>query len=367
MTNAPLQSFFRERGVPLRELAPDTVTPARFSNPATEHLATRRTCGLFDFSFMGCIELSGRNSLAFLHRVQTRNLSRLAEGRLAYTLLLRTDGTVLNDATVWRLGPERYCLFAGRRADLAHLSSLGAEYPVSLADRSSDQAIIAVQGRHAWETIARCLSGMPAALPYYAFASARFGGADCRVARVGYSGETGYEVVVNTGLGAVLWRALLNAGAGYGIAECGCDAADSLRVEAGHILFSRELASPVTPYELGFTRLLDFYRKPAVGVAALRARRWQSPQQHLAGLLIDEGYGQPAATTSGESALPVEGTARSTSVCRSPIFGRLLGLGFVSPSDRHPGTRVKLPGGGRARVARLPFYDPARYLARCVP
>lgn len=367
MTNAPLQSFFRERGVPLRELAPDTVNPARFSDAATEHLATRRTCGLFDFSFMGCVELSGRDSLAFLHRLQTRNLSRLAEGRLAYTLLLRPDGTVLNDATVWRLSAERYCLFVGCRADLAHVSSLAARHPVSLADRSADQAIIAVQGRRAWATIARCLTGVPAHLPYYAFATARFDDADCTVARLGYSGETGYELIVSVGLGAALWRALLDAGADYDIAECGFDAADSLRIEAGHILFSRELASPVTPCELGFTRLLDFYREPATGVAALYARRWHEPRQRLVGLMIDEESAPPVSTIGGESALPVEGTARPTSVCRSPIFGRLLGLGFVAAADRYPGTRVKLAGSGRARVARLPFYDPARYLARRMP
>lgn len=367
MVNAPLQNFFRERGVPLRELAPAMVTPARFSDAAAEHLATRRSCGLFDFSFMGCVELSGRGSLAFLHRLQTRTLSHLTEGRLAYTLLLRPDGTVLSDATVWRLGAERYWLFVGRRADVAHVSSLAAGYPVFLADRSSDQAIIAVQGRRAQATIACCLSGVPAALPYYAFASARFDGAECIVARLGYSGDTGYELVVDAGRGAMLWRALLNAGAAHDIAECGFDAADSLRIEAGHILFSRELAFPVTPYELGLTRLLDFYRDPATGVAVLAARRWQEPRQHLAGLMIDDESPQPVSTTSGESTLPVEGTARPTSVCRSPIFGRLLGLGFVSPADRYPGTRVKLAGGGRARVARLPFYDPARFLSRRVP
>jgi aminomethyltransferase len=366
MKNGPLLDFFRGRGVPLCEVAPDTATPARFSDGAAEHLATRRTCGLFNFSFMGCVEVSGRDSLAFLHRLQTRNLSRLAEGHLAYTLLLRPDGTVLDDATVWRLGPERYCLFVGRRADVGEVRLLAARYSVSFADRSSDHAIIAVQGRHAWTTIARCLSAVPAAPSYYAFASARFGDAGCKVARLGYCGETGYELIVDVGLGAALWRALLDAGAAYDITECGFDAADSLRIEAGHILFSRELASPVTPYELGFTRLLDFHRDPAVGIAALRTRRWQEPRQRLVGLLIDEIAAPPVATT-GDGTLPVEGTARPTSVCRSPLFRRLLGLGFVCPADRYPGTRVKLAGGGRARVARLPFYDPAKFLARRLP
>lgn len=367
MTKTPLQSFFRERGVPLRELAPDAVTPARFSDTAAEHLATRRSCGLFDFSFMGCIEVAGPGSRAFLHYLQTRDLSRLGEGRLAYTLLLRPDGTVLNDATVWRLGNERYYLFVGHRTDIAYVRSLAARYPVSFVDRSAELAIIAVQGKHAWATIVRCVTRAPTALPYYAFTVARFGGADCWVGRLGYSGETGYELIIDVGLGTVLWRALMDAGAAYGIAECGFDAADSLRIEAGHILFSRELLSPVTPFELGFTRLLDFYREPAIGMAVLRDQRWHESRQRLVGLLIDEDSARPVVATESGSTPPVEGIARVTSVCRSPVFRRLLGLGFVSPADRYPGTRVRLAGRGRSRVARLPFYDPARFLARRVP
>ena len=364
--SAPLLEYFGQRGITLLGLGDGAMVPLRFSDRIAEHRAVRRACGLFDFSFLGCIELSGRGSLAFLHRLQTRNLSRLAEGRLAYTLLLRPDGTVLNDATVWRLGAERYCLFVGRCADVAYINSLAAGDPVSFADRSSDQAIIAVQGRHAWETIARCLSGVPAALPYYAFASARFEDAECIVARLGYSGDTCYELVLDVSRGATLWRALLNAGAVYDIAECGFEAANSLRIEAGHILFTHELTAPVTPYDLGFTRLLDFYREPAIGMLALRARRWEESRQRLVGLLIDGELPPAAGTGRTDVLLPAEGTARVTSACRSPMFGRVVALGFVSAADRHPGTHVKLIGGGRARVSRLPFYDPARFLARRV-
>jgi aminomethyltransferase len=364
VTGAPLSDFFHDRGVRLRELAPGTLVPAYFSDAATEHMATRRACGLFDFSFVACAEISGRESLAFLHRLQTRRLTRLAEDRLAYTLLLRPDGTVLNDATVWRLGPEHYYLFIGRRADLAHVRSTAADYAVAVADQSSRRAVIAVQGRRAWETLTHCLSGLPPVLPYYAFAPAQFGDARCLVGRLGYSGETGYEIVLSTELGAVLWRKLLVAG-GHEITECGFDAVDSLRIEAGHILFSRELDGAVTPYELGFSRLLDFHREPAIGIASLRAQRWQRSQRHFVGLWIDRGSPPAARAEWGNAQFAIEaGTASLTSICNSPTFGRLLGLGFVNDADRYPGTRVKLQGGVHARVARLPFYDPPKRLAR---
>ena len=131
-------------------------------------------------------------------------------------------------------------------------------------------------------------------------------------------------------------------------------------MEAGHILFTHELAAPVTPSELGLARLVDFYRPLFRGGQALRAQRWQPPQRRLVGLL-------PAADSADETLLPAQirrGTAVMTSACWSPLLERLIGMGFVNNNDARPGATVLLNGGVRARVARLPFYDPARCLPR---
>lgn len=366
--SAPLLESFKQRGITLLGLGDGAMVPLRFSDRDAEHLATRRTCGVFDFSFMACVEVTGGDSLGFLQRLQTRNLSRFPPGRLAYTLFLRPDGTVLNDATVWRLGPQHYCLFTGRHADLDHVRALARNHRVSIVDRSSEHTVLAVQGSQSWRVISRCLSGLPATLPYYAFCDGQFEGAACRVAHVGYSGETGYELIANAEHGFFLWQALLAAGVDCGLVECGFEAADSLRIEAGHVLFMRELALPVDPFELGLTRLLDFYRVPAIGMEALRARRWREPARRFVGL-IPECAGMTElelliATENNAPARPASSVALLTSVCMSPVFGRPLGLGFVAAADRRPGTQVKLANGIRAWVARLPFYDPAKRLVR---
>jgi len=98
-------------------LAAGIETPRCFSDAAGEHLATRRAAGLFDFSFMYCVEITGTGSGDFLAALQTRAVDTLPSGRIAYTLLLRDDGSVLIDATVWRLERDRYWLFTGRRGD----------------------------------------------------------------------------------------------------------------------------------------------------------------------------------------------------------------------------------------------------------
>ena len=106
---------------------------AVYTDAAEEHLATRRSCGLFDFSFMSHFEIAGANARVFLDRLQTRNLAGLAPGRIAYTLLLRPDGTVFIDATVWCLAPDRYWLFTGRRSDFAFVAEAVREEGVDAA------------------------------------------------------------------------------------------------------------------------------------------------------------------------------------------------------------------------------------------
>ena len=235
--------FLSGRSAATLTVAPGVTTPRRFSDARREHLATRAAAGLFDFSFMGCAEIAGAASLPFLNSLQSRALDGLRPGRIAYTLLLRDDGTVLNDATVWRLAGDRYWLFIGRRGDLEHIASYAGNFDVTVRDASRQHAVIALQGAASRSIIERCFAGKHLVpLSYYGFAELDFAGSECRLARIGYSGETGYELVIADAAAPALWQALLAAGANAGLLECGFDAVDSLRIEAGHILFTRELA-----------------------------------------------------------------------------------------------------------------------------
>lgn len=353
--------FLSTRSTATLTVAPGITTPRCFSDARREHLATRRVAGLFDFSFMGCAEIAGAASLAFLGSLQTRALDGLQPGRIAYTLLLRDNGTVLDDATVWRLADDRYWLFTGRRSDCEHIARCAEGFDVAVTDRSRGHAVLALQGTASWSIIERCFAGQRVtALPYYGFQQLAFAGNDCWLARIGYSGETGYELVVADTDAPALWLALLTAGASAGLTECGFDAIDSLRIEAGHILFMHELAVAVDPLELALARLVDFYRASFRGAPALQAMRWRRPQRRLAGL-VPATDAVAAPNLSGRIA---PGRGELTSACWSPLYERCLGIGFVNAEDAYAGTTVTLHDGIRARVARLPFYDPARCLPR---
>jgi aminomethyltransferase len=290
---------------------------------AEEHLAVRRAAGLFDFSFMGLYEFADG---AALQALQTRDLGALREGQIAYTLLLAPGGAVRIDATVWRLDPRRYWLFAGKRA------AYGGD------DRSGEYAVLALQGPASGRVLARLVGPEAvASLRYFHFA--RMG--PLVVGRIGYSGELGYELLVPAHEAQALRRELVAAGSPEGLRECGWACADSLRIEAGYVLFDREVDGLANPRELGLERLVEPPRPFALS-------------RRLAGLELLE------AGADGE--LP---EATVTSECFSPTLRRPLALGFVAPGIA-PGAQVRAHGR-LARVATLPFYDPERRRPRAAP
>jgi aminomethyltransferase len=304
------------------------------------HLATRRHAGLFDFSFMGLYEFTDTASVQAL---QSRDLARLAPGRIAYTLLLEEDGRVRNDATVWKLDSRRWWLFSGRPSDADWIASR-AQPRV----RSGEHAVIALQGPASGAILARVLGEEPVrALRYFGFAPFHSPAGSGHVGRIGYSGELGYEIVVPVAQEAATRSALLVAG-GRGLRECDFETADSLRIESGYVLFDREITGSERPEELGLERLVE------------RTRRAASPSRRLVGLEIETAAFAPR----GRPWLPA---ARVTSESDSPILGRRLALGYVAAENARPGTLVALADGRRARVARLPFYDPMRRLPRAAP
>src|SRR2546426_12812668 len=287
-----------------------------------ERLATRRAAGLFDFSFMGLYEFRGKSEVQPL---QTRDLDALRPGQIAYTLLLKDDGSVLIDATVWRLDAERFWLFTGRR------SAFGGR------DRSGEYAILALQGPASGRILAHLIGAEPVqALKYFHFLQID----NLTAARLGFSGELGYELMVPAAEASALREKLLNFG---GLRECSWAAADSLRIESGYVLFDREIDGRANPRGLGLDPLVRD-RKGMFGMS-----------RKLGGLGI---LGREAAAD-----LPV---ARVTSECDSPTLGKRIALGFVAP-DARPGNLVRLDDGRFARVAKLPFYDRDKRLPRAAP
>lgn len=338
---------------------PDQAAAVRTGDPIAQHLATRHACGLFDFSFMGAWELTGKDAAALLERLQSRDVRQFRPGRIAYTLMCRDDGSVFNDATVWMFSQERYWLFSGRKSDAAWITASALSLDVAINQIDRELAVLALQGPHSGRLLATLIGEAAVReLSYFRCCAVRLFGTLCQLGRIGYSGELGYEIVVEAGTAARVWQGLREVGAPYGLRECGFDAANSLRIESGYILFSHELAQSRAPDQIGLKRLVTSVSSQRRGYAASVA----GPAPPDVGLVCVEL----------ESALEVDGDRRLprlelTSSAFCPTIGNQLGLGFAARAHRQPGTVLRTQDGARATVCALPRYDPLRQRPRADP
>lgn len=340
-------------------LTTEQAATGQTSDPIAEHLATRQACGLFDFSFMGAWELTGRDAPLLLERLQSRDVRLFGPDQIAYTLMCRDDGSVFNDATVWMFSPERYWLFSGRKSDAAWINESVAALEVAVTQIDGQLAVLALQGPHSGRLLAR-LMGESAVreLAYFRFCAVDLFGVPCQLGRIGYSGELGYEIVVDATAAAHLWQGLREAGARYSLRECGFDAANSLRIESGYILFSHELAQSRMPGEIGLTRLVTSVAPQRRGYAASVASAAQ-PDVRLVCVELES-----ASVPSDDNRLP---SLELTSSAFCPTTGKQLGLGFAAHAHGQPGTALRTQDGVRATVCALPRYDPARQRPRAEP
>lgn len=352
-----LHGWFARRGVPMQPLASGGQVPLRFSSPEAEHQATRQRAGLFDFSFMGAWDFQGAAAGEALARLQSRDPQRLAPGRIAYTLLLDDAGLVFIDATIWRLGPQHWRLFTGRPSDASHIEAQAQRAGATVQDRCGHDAVLALQGPRSAAILAALLGpALLRELPYFGFAETRFEGLRLLLGRIGYSGELGYELLLEQAGAERLWQALLEQGRAQGLLECGFESADMLRIECGHILFTSELASPVCPAALGLQRLVEAAHCARTGLPGGLAA-CKPPARRLAGLV----FPQDSAARGRRGWL-----ARISSECYSPSLGRRVALAWL-PVRAQPGDEARCEDGRAARVSALPLLGSTRVHPRAQP
>jgi len=321
----------------------DSKPIADFGDPAAEARACRTACALFDFSFLECARIQGAGARQLLEAFTGRPLASLEIGRISYALRVGPAGEAIADLTIWRIGDDRYEVMSGRREDIADLLAC-AESAIA-ASEGADRATFALQGPASLDILGRFgRADVIEPLPYFGFTDATLDGIACRVGRLGYTGEAGFEIICDRNRGAELWQALSSH------ARCGgFIAMDMLRIEAGFVLFSNEFRLPVTPEEagLGWFHRSSPSRPPQVALVTFRADadclEW--PWRPRRTLL--------RPVTPGEIVI--------TSACDSVVAGGILGLGYVS-RDREPGTMLRDPSGifRDIRQTSMPYYDPGK-------
>jgi aminomethyltransferase len=345
-----------------------------------EHAAVRRGAGMFDVSHMGILVLSGEGSAQLLSRRTPARIDRLEPGQCRYTVFLRSDGTILDDAIISRLpGPTDRETFlvvpnAGMTPRLLEVLLQHRPRHVRIDRLNGSVAILAVQGPRSPEILSGVtgwdLSGLRsyrgALFPFTAGAIPGPGGsADptgpdlfrdrAWVSRTGYTGEMGFEVFLEGTRAEFLWRSLQRAG----VVPCGLGARDTLRMEMGYLLSGEDFHGDRTPLEAGLERFLEFDH-PFVGREALEKQRAQGGYPRFVGLRM-EG---PGAIPRRGAGIWRDGTmvSRVTSGGQSPTLGVGIALAYLPPDLAVPGTRLEIEVRDRrapAEVVPRPFVHPS--------
>lgn len=358
------------------------MMPVRYTSDLAEHKAVRESAGLFDISHMAEFVVTGVTAAAFLDFALAGRISVMKEGKAKYSLLLDERGGIIDDLIVYRIGADRFLIISNagnhdvvadalrHRAGLyaEKLAEAGAPHTMTAAgpvipviDDISDRfALVAVQGPRAAEIVETIsgldITGTPLAeLGYYAWTSARFAGVPTLIARTGYTGEDGFELLLPNEHAAALWHAATVAGEPFGIVPCGLAARDTLRLEAGMPLYGHELSLETAPAQAGLGRVVAADKEDFVGKDGLAARDL-SDAPVLVGLTAE---GKRAARAGYSVFVGDEHVGEITSGVLSPTLGHPIAMALLSPSASAVGTEVQLDVRGTripATVSALPFY-----------
>lgn len=323
-----------------------------------EHRATRAGAGLFDISHMGRVEISGPAAFTLLQATTTNDVRALEPERAQYSLLCNERGGTRDDLIVYRLA-DRYLVVvnAGSRLrDLEWWREHAHGLDVTLVDRTGEVAMVALQGPAA-ETVSQPMCDVPLArMRYYTATRARVGTHDVLVARTGYTGEDGFELMPAREDALALWTRLLERPESVQPQPAGLGARDTLRLEAGMALYGHELTDEITPLEAGLDRFVKLDKGEFVGRAALTIQRTAGIARRLVGFEMTES----AIPRQG---YPVMAGEREVGVVTSGTFGpsveRAIGMAYVPASLAAEGTEITIAVRGRAAAARIcamPFW-----------
>jgi aminomethyltransferase len=318
--------------------------PVQYEGVIPEHRAVRTDAGVFDVSHMGELEVEGPNARELLQSMLANDLDRIESGGAQYTLLTNEHGGIVDDLIAYELDGFRYLLIvnaANREADFRRLK----EHEVrgsDVRDVSDEYALLAVQGPRAIERL-----GLEHA-PAFTFADGEVGGVECLVARTGYTGEEGVELLVPAEDATELWDAVL----ARGVKPCGLGARDTLRLEVCYPLHGNDIGPDTDPISagLGWVCALD---KEFAGVVELRRIKEEGPERRLVAFVMSER----AVPRQG---MPILEGGEVTSGTHSPMLDRGIGLGYVPAEIASPGTEITIDVRGRerkAKIVRKPIYE----------
>lgn len=334
--------------------------PVQFVGISREHQAVRTTAGMFDISHMGKFVLQGKQLITQLQRLVPSDLSRLQPGQAQYTVLLNSPAGIIDDIIFYYQGEDsgtQHGTIIVNAATTAKdkawlLQNLDPEQ-VQLQDLSSEKVLIAVQGPQAVSILQQFVQADLSQVKAFGHINATVLGQPGFIARTGYTGEDGFEIMLDPGVGVELWRSLYNAG----VIPCGLGARDTLRLEAAMALYGQDIDETTTPLEAGMGWLVHLDTKgDFIGRDVLEHQKANKVQRRLVGLCLQ---GRNIARHGYQVLSQGHIVGEITSGTLSPTLGYPIALAYVPTSLSQLGQQLDVDIRGKlypAVVVKRPFY-----------
>ncbi len=330
--------------------------PEHYGNPEAEVRAVRQKVGIIDVSTLGKIDVRGPGAVAFLERIYTGKFAGLKPDRLRYGLMCTEEGIILDDGVVARLADNHFYLTttsggAGSVYEWLTWWATAWNSQVHITDQTASYAAVNLAGPSARELLSKLtdIDVSNEAFPYMHMRQGEGAGIPARLMRIGFVGETGYEIHIPSEYGAHLWETLMETGKEFGITPFGVEAQRVLRLEKGHIIVGQDTDALADPYGSGMGWAVKLDKPDFIGKPSLVRREQKIQDEKLVGFEMDQ-----ASVVAAEGEQFVEAgqlVGRVTSARYSPTLERSIGLGWVKSDYTAVGSKLNLrskwsPGSG---------------------
>ena len=353
-----LASRHRELGSGLEDWNGMGTAWSYSTDPEAEHDAVREAAGLFDMSPLKKVLIRGADALEVIDHVMTRDMTRIAPGRSAYSAVLNDAGMLSDDAIAANNGDNEwlFCHGSGKSMERIQASAEGKNVDIEFNDDLHD---LALQGPKALDLLARYCSEPIDSLGYFEHKPVRLFGHEVQLSRTGYSGERGYEIFAGSAVVGDIWDNIVGEGKADGIMPASFTALDKVRIEAGLLFYGYDMTEDHSPWEVGLGFTVNTAKRSYRGADAVVALK-DSPRFTQAGIVVESAE----ALAGGEKLLH---NGSEVGVVNSPAWShrmqQSLALCHLNPDLNQTGIKLEVRGEGieaRATVSALPFYDPKK-------
>ena len=364
MKRSPMDRIHRELGATMVESGP-WWRPHNYGSPADECAAVRERVGIIDVGTLGKLEVVGGDAGQLLDRLYTHHFSDLPVGRIRYGLMTSDNGVIMDDGTVTRLAEDRYFVTTtSGNADVIeewfNWWNAGAANCAHVVNVTAAYGAVNVAGPKARETLSKLtdIDLSTRNFRYMRSAQGEVAGVPCLLLRIGFVGETGWEVHFPAEYGEYMWNAIMEAGREFGISPFGLEAQRILRLEKGHVIVGQDTDAISTPMDVGSDWAVRFDKPDFIGRGGLAVASDRGLQQRLVVFVLPVAAAPEDGTPVISGGRPI---GRVTSARISPTLGSGFGLAYVPPSLAVEGASIEVLVGGRpvsATVTLEPVYDP---------